>query len=65
MVNRRKSIPMEIQPDRRRTEGGTPMAHASSKRSVVSGKSTSALSRGQADTARKLSLKKQRGLLDG
>lgn len=65
MVNRRKSVPMETQPDRRRTDAATPMAHASSKRSAVSGKSTSALSRSQADATRKQSLKKQRGILDG
>jgi hypothetical protein len=55
---------METQPDRRPTEAA-PMAHASSKRNAVFGKSTSALSRSQADAARKRSLKKQRGMLGG
>jgi hypothetical protein len=65
MVKGRKSAAMETQPDRRRSETATPMAHASSKRSAVSGKSTSAVSRSQAETARKRSLKKQRSMLNG
>jgi hypothetical protein len=63
MVEQRKSIPMETQPDRRPTEAATPMAHPSSKRSQVREKSTLSLSRSQADATRKRSLKKQRSML--
>jgi hypothetical protein len=45
LIKKRKSIPMETQPGRLPAEAATPMAHASSKRSAVPGKSTSVLPR--------------------
>jgi hypothetical protein len=63
MVKQRKSTPMETQPRRGPADIATPMAHASSKRGQAPGKSTSLLSRSQADAARKRSLEKQRNML--
>ena len=63
MVKQRKSTPMETQPGRGPTDIATPMAHASSKRGQAPARSTSPLSRSQAETARKRSLEKQRNML--
>jgi len=64
MVKQRKCTPMETQPGRGPTGVATPMAYASSKRGQAPAKSTSPLSRSQADAARKRSLEKQRHMMN-
>jgi hypothetical protein len=60
MGRERKSDAMETQPADRPSEIATPMARAPSKRNQ--GTPASPVPRSQAETARKRSLKKQRGL---
>jgi hypothetical protein len=61
MARKREVTPMETQPIRSQIEAETPMAP--SKPSKPSRRSTPPITQSQADTARRHSLKKQRGML--
>jgi hypothetical protein len=63
MARKREVAPMETQPIRRQIEAATPMALAPPKPSKTARRSTPPITQGQADTARRRSLKKQRGML--
>ena len=61
MARKREVTPMETQPIRSQIEAATPMVPAPSKPSKAARRSTPPIS--QAETARRRSLKKQRGML--
>jgi hypothetical protein len=63
MVERREPKPMEIQSFHSETDGAKPMASVPSKRGRAPRTTARAIARSQADTTRKRSLKKQRGML--
>jgi hypothetical protein len=63
MARKREVTPMETQPIRSQSETATPMAPAPSEPSKAAGRSTPPITRCQANTSRRRSLKKQRGML--
>jgi hypothetical protein len=63
MARKREVTPMETQPIRSEVEAATPTTTAPSKPSKAGQRSTPSITPSQAETARRHSLKKQRGML--